>query len=122
MERMRADPAFRDVTSDSQNRGLQATLDIDRDKAGVLGVPIGDLRTALYNAYGDRQIGSIYAPSNTYQVILSAADRRPPVRGGHVAPVGAQQGRRAGAAVGLRDRQAHGRARPRSTTRASCRR
>ncbi|MDB5731135.1 MAG: mtdB1, partial [Variovorax sp.] len=74
MERMRADTAFRDVTSDSQNRGLQATLDIDRDKAGVLGVAIGDLRTALYNAYGDRQIGSIYAASNTYQVILSAAD------------------------------------------------
>ncbi|RZI77580.1 MAG: efflux RND transporter permease subunit [Variovorax sp.] len=74
MERMRADPDFRDVTSDSQNRGLQATLDIDRDKAGVLGVQVGDMRTALYNAYGDRQIGSIYAPSNTYQVILSAAD------------------------------------------------
>jgi len=74
MERMRADPSFRDVTSDSQNRGLQATLEIDRDKAGVLGVAVGDLRTALYNAYGDRQIGSIYAPSNTYQVILSAAD------------------------------------------------
>jgi HAE1 family hydrophobic/amphiphilic exporter-1 len=74
MERMRADPDFRDVTSDSQNRGLQATLDIDRDKAGVLGVAVGDLRLALYNAYGDRQIGSIYAASNTYQVILSAAD------------------------------------------------
>ncbi|MBU1359454.1 MAG: efflux RND transporter permease subunit [Gammaproteobacteria bacterium] len=74
MERMRADPAFRDVTSDSQNRGLQATLDIDRVKAGVLGVSVGDLRTALYNAYGDRQIGSIYGASNTYQVILSAAD------------------------------------------------
>jgi HAE1 family hydrophobic/amphiphilic exporter-1 len=74
MERMRADPMFRDVTSDSQSRGLQATLDLDRDKAGVLGVAVGDLRTALYNAYGDRQIGSIYAASNTYQVILSAAD------------------------------------------------
>jgi HAE1 family hydrophobic/amphiphilic exporter-1 len=74
MERMRADTDFRDVTSDSQNRGLQATLEIDRDKAGVLGVAVGDLRLALYNAYGDRQIGSIYAASNTYQVILSAAD------------------------------------------------
>jgi HAE1 family hydrophobic/amphiphilic exporter-1 len=61
MERMRADTDFRDVTSDSQNRGLQATLEIDRDKAGVLGVAVGDLRLALYNAYGDRQIGSIYA-------------------------------------------------------------
>jgi HAE1 family hydrophobic/amphiphilic exporter-1 len=74
MERMRADPAFRDVTSDSQNSGLQASLEIDRDKAGVLGIAVGDLRTALYNAYGDRQIGSIYGASNTYQVILSAAD------------------------------------------------
>ncbi len=75
MTRMRADTGtFRDVTSDSQNRGLQATLDIDRDKAGVLGVAVGDLRTALYNAYGDRQIGSIYGSSNTYQVILSASD------------------------------------------------
>ena len=74
MERMRADPDFRDVTSDSQNRGLQASIDIDRMKAGVLGVAVGDLRTALYNAYGDRQIGSIYGASNTYQVILSAAD------------------------------------------------
>ncbi len=74
MERMRSDAAFRDVTSDLQNRGLQATLDIDRDKAGVLGVSVGDLRTALYNAYGDRQIGSIYSASNTYQVILSASD------------------------------------------------
>jgi len=54
--------------------GLEATLDIDRDKAGVLGVAVGDLRTALYNAYGDRQIGSIYGASNTYQVILSASD------------------------------------------------
>jgi len=74
MTRMRADPAFRDVTSDSQDSGLQATLDIDRVKAGVLGVGIGDLRSALYNAYGDRQIGSIYGASNTYQVILAAAD------------------------------------------------
>ena len=40
----------------------------------MLGVAIGDLRTALYNAYGDRQIGSIYGASNTYQVILSASD------------------------------------------------
>ena len=40
----------------------------------MLGVAVGDLRLALYNAYGDRQIGSIYGASNTYQVILSAAD------------------------------------------------
>ena len=78
MERMRADPAFRDVTSDSQNRGLQASLTIDRDKANLLGVQVGDIRNALYNAFGDRQVSTIYSPSNSYLVILQAAepDRR----------------------------------------------
>ncbi len=72
--KMRDDPLFRDVTSDSQNRGLQATLNIDRDKANLLGVQIGDLRNALYNAFGERQVSTIYSPSNSYQVIMEAAD------------------------------------------------
>jgi len=72
--RMRDDPLFRDVTSDSQNRGLQATLNIDRDKANLLGVQMGDLRNALYNAFGERQVSTIYSPSNSYQVIMEAAD------------------------------------------------
>jgi len=73
-DRLRADPLFRDVTSDSQLRGLQASLSIDRDKANLLGVQMGDLRTALYNAFGERQVSTIYQPSNTYQVIMEAAD------------------------------------------------
>ncbi|MDB5882271.1 MAG: acriflavin resistance protein [Ramlibacter sp.] len=78
MERMRADPAFRDVTSDSQNKGLQASLKIDRDKANLLGVQIGDLRNALYDAFGERQVSTIYSAANSYLVILEAmdADRR----------------------------------------------
>jgi HAE1 family hydrophobic/amphiphilic exporter-1 len=78
MDRMRADPAFRDVTSDSQNKGLQASLNIDRDKANLLGVQIGDLRNALYDAFGERQVSTIYSAANSYQVILEAmdADRR----------------------------------------------
>ncbi|MEW6707739.1 MAG: efflux RND transporter permease subunit [Pseudomonadota bacterium] len=72
-DRMRADPAFRDVTTDSQLRGLQATLNIDRDKANLLGVQMSDLRSALYSAFGDRQVSTIYAPSNSYQVIMEAA-------------------------------------------------
>jgi HAE1 family hydrophobic/amphiphilic exporter-1 len=75
MQRMRADPLFRDVTSDTQNKGLQASLRIDRDKAAGLGVQMADLRSALYLAYGDRQISTIYAPSASYQVIMEAADR-----------------------------------------------
>jgi HAE1 family hydrophobic/amphiphilic exporter-1 len=73
-EKLRADPLFRDVTSDSQLRGLQANLIIDRERAGVLGVQMQDLRSALYNAFGERQVSSIYAESNTYQVIMEAGD------------------------------------------------
>ena len=72
LERMRADPTFRDVTSDSQNRGLQATLKVDRDKANAMGVQIADVRTALYAAYGERQVSTIYSPVASYAVILEA--------------------------------------------------
>ncbi|MES2757855.1 MAG: efflux RND transporter permease subunit [Pseudomonadota bacterium] len=71
-EAMRNDPNFRDVTSDSQNRGLQASLKIDRDKANVLGVQMADVRTALYAAFGERQVSTIYAPAASYNVILEA--------------------------------------------------
>ncbi len=73
-ELLRADPDFRDVTSDTQNRGLQASLKIDRDKANNLGVALGDVRTALYLAFGERQVSTIYSPAASYYVILEAAD------------------------------------------------
>ena len=73
-EKLRADPIFRDVTSDSQNRGLQATLAIDRDKAALLGVQMSELRSALYSAFGERQVSTIYGASNSFQVIMEAAD------------------------------------------------
>ncbi len=72
LEKMRADPDFRDVTSDSQNRGLQATLKVDRDKANAMGVQLADVRTALYAAYGERQVSTIYSPVASYSVILEA--------------------------------------------------
>jgi HAE1 family hydrophobic/amphiphilic exporter-1 len=74
LELLRADPDFRDVTSDTQNRGLQASLKIDRDKANNLGVALGDVRTALYLAFGERQVSTIYSPAASYYVILEAAD------------------------------------------------
>jgi hydrophobic/amphiphilic exporter-1 (mainly G- bacteria), HAE1 family len=73
LEQLRADPIFRDVTSDSQNKGLQASLKIDRDKANLLGVQIGDLRNALYLAFGERQVSTIYSSAASYFVILEAA-------------------------------------------------
>jgi HAE1 family hydrophobic/amphiphilic exporter-1 len=74
MDRLRDDPVFRDVTSDSQIRGLQATLRLDRDKANTLGVEIGDVRTALYGAFGERQVSTIYSTAASYQVIMEAAE------------------------------------------------
>jgi len=78
MALMRADPIYRDVTSDSQLRGLQAHLKIDRDKANALGVQIQDIRSALYSAFGERQVSTIFTATDAYQVILQAGepDRR----------------------------------------------
>jgi HAE1 family hydrophobic/amphiphilic exporter-1 len=73
MERMRNNPLFRDVTSDTQNKGLQATVDIDRDKANLLGVQMADVRTALYAAFGERQVSTIYSTAASYYVILETA-------------------------------------------------
>lgn len=69
---MRANPIFRDVTSDSQLKGLSVQVDIDREKAASAGVTISDIRAALYTSYGDKQVSTIYTPVNTYQVILEA--------------------------------------------------
>ncbi|WP_454736906.1 efflux RND transporter permease subunit [Cupriavidus necator] len=74
MAKMRNDPIFRDVTSDSQQSGLEAHLAIDRDKANALGVQMQDVRTALYSAFGERQVSTIYTPIDNYYVILQAAD------------------------------------------------
>ncbi len=70
--RLREDDRFRDVTSDAQSRGLQARLEIDRDRANLLGVDMAQIRSALYSALGERQVSSIYAPGNTYVVLLEA--------------------------------------------------
>ena len=74
MQKMRADPIFRDVTSDSQLKGLNVKINIDREKAASAGVSITDIRSALYNSFGEKQVSTIYTPVNTYYVILQAAE------------------------------------------------
>ena len=74
MQKLRADPMFRDVTSDSQLKGLNVKIDIDREKAASAGLTITDIRSALYNSYGEKQVSTIYTPVNTYYVILEAAE------------------------------------------------
>jgi HAE1 family hydrophobic/amphiphilic exporter-1 len=72
-EKLRSDPLFRDVTSDAQLRGLQAQLNIDRDRANALGISIDAIRSALFAAFGERQVSTIYLPTDSYQVILEVA-------------------------------------------------
>ncbi|RJQ78428.1 MAG: acriflavine resistance protein B, partial [Desulfobacteraceae bacterium] len=66
-------PDLQDVTSDLQIASPQVMVDIDRDKAAVLGITANQIESALYSAYGSRQVSTIYAPNNDYQVILEVA-------------------------------------------------
>jgi len=69
-EKMRADPIFRDITSDAQLRGLQADIQINRDRANSLGVSVDTIRSALFSAFGERQVSTMYLPTDSYQVIM----------------------------------------------------
>jgi HAE1 family hydrophobic/amphiphilic exporter-1 len=68
--KIQALPAFQDVTTDLQLKNPQVNVDIDRDKASSLGVSAAQIEDALYSAYGTRQISTIYASTNQYQVIM----------------------------------------------------
>jgi hydrophobic/amphiphilic exporter-1 (mainly G- bacteria), HAE1 family len=70
---LRDDPLFRDVNSDAQLNGLQAELKIDRDLAATLGVSMDGIRSALYSAFGERQVSTIYLPTDSYAVIMEVA-------------------------------------------------
>ncbi len=70
--RMRTLPGFLDVTSDLQIKNPEIDIQIQRDKAATLGVTAAEIENVLYDAYGSRQISTIYAPNNEYQVILQA--------------------------------------------------
>ncbi|MFO0822900.1 MAG: efflux RND transporter permease subunit [Gemmataceae bacterium] len=70
--RMREMPGITEVNSDLQIRSPQVNIRIDRDKATALGVSARQIEDALANAYGSRQITTIYAPNNEYRVILEA--------------------------------------------------
>src|SRR4029453_16861161 len=72
-QKMRATPGLQDVTSDLQLSNPQIAIDIDRDRAAALGISTQKIEDALYTAYGTRQISTIYAPTNQFQVIMELA-------------------------------------------------
>ena len=73
LERLRTLPALVDVASDLQEQGQQAYVQIDREAAGRLGVTVAAIDAALYNAFGQRLISTIYTRSSQYRVVLEAA-------------------------------------------------
>jgi multidrug efflux pump len=70
MDKLRSIPAVRDVASDQLNQGLLASLVIDRDTASRLGVLPSAIDNTLYDAFGQRQVSTIYTQLNQYHVIL----------------------------------------------------
>ncbi|MBQ7586098.1 MAG: efflux RND transporter permease subunit [Desulfovibrionaceae bacterium] len=75
------DPAIGHVAHDLQAKGRQLWLEINRDAAGRLGISMEDIDNALYDAYGQRQISTIFTQTNQYKVVLEVAPsyRRGPV-------------------------------------------
>jgi hydrophobe/amphiphile efflux-1 (HAE1) family protein len=67
--KMRQLPQLRDIASDQQTRGLQATLVIDRDTASRLGISPATIDNTLYDAFGQRQVSTIYTQLNQYHVV-----------------------------------------------------
>ncbi len=68
--RMRDIPQIQDVTSDLQISNPEVNVAIDRDRAASLGVSAQQIESALYDAYGSRQVSTIYTPNNQYMVIM----------------------------------------------------
>jgi multidrug efflux pump len=73
LAKMRGLQELRDVSTDQQDKGLQAQLVIDRDTASRLGVAAQAIDNALYDAFGQRQVSTMYRPLNQYHVVMEVA-------------------------------------------------
>ncbi len=70
VEQLAKQPQFADVASDLQDQGLQAFVAIDRSTASRMGISIAAIDNALYNAFGQRLVSTIFTQSNQYRVVL----------------------------------------------------
>jgi multidrug efflux pump len=75
VDRLRDLPQLADVASDLQNEGLQAFLEIDRDAASRLGITVADIDEALYSAFGQRQLSTLFTQPSQYRVVLEVDPR-----------------------------------------------
>ena len=75
LQKMRGMPILTDVNSDQQNSGLQAALVVDRETASRLGLTQQVIDDTLYDAFGQRQVSTMYTPLNQYHVVMEAAPK-----------------------------------------------
>src|SRR5436309_2455096 len=73
LQKLRALPDLRDVNTDQQDKGLEASVIVDRDTASRLGVAAADIDNALYDAFGQRQVSIMYRQLNQYHVVMEVA-------------------------------------------------
>jgi len=95
VEKLRTLPSLADVTSDSMEEGLAQHVEVDRDTAARFGITMAQIDGALYNAFGQRIVSTIFTQSNQYRVILEALpgltkldDLRLPAASGEMVPIG----------------------------------
>ncbi|MGC1346533.1 MAG: efflux RND transporter permease subunit [Methyloceanibacter sp.] len=72
---LRDEPQLADVNSDQQNKGLESNLVIDRDTAARLGLTVSQIDNTLYDAFGQRQVSTIFVARNEYHVIMEVAPK-----------------------------------------------
>jgi multidrug efflux pump len=75
LAQLRALPQLRDVSTDQQDKGLEAHVQVDRDTAARMGVTSAAIDNALYDAFGQRQVSTIYRPLNQYFVVMEVDPR-----------------------------------------------
>ena len=73
VEQLSKEPAVTDVASDLQDQGLSAQLIVDRDTASRLGIAMADIDNTLYDAFGQRQVSTIFTQLNQYHVVMEVA-------------------------------------------------
>ena len=73
LEKLKTLPQLRDVATDQQTQGLESELVIDRDTAYRLGIPAATIDNTLYDAFGQRQVSTVYTQLNEYHMVMEVA-------------------------------------------------
>src|SRR5439155_23902459 len=74
-EELKQEPALTDVDTDQQDNGVETLVEVDRDSASRLGLTSAAIDSSLYDAFGQRQVATIYDELNQYHVIMEVAPR-----------------------------------------------